>query len=185
MRLITIKLVILLSLLSIFSACSQNESSSPIIFEEGTSLLTLEEESKEVIYESLDQQNYYDGDEGLAPAELSQSIPLASEEEYHDMIEKSYIQPRIIYFGFEECPYCKSFIPKLNQLAEEAEVYYYYYDTEQRVDDSNFDSVMKHFDLHTVPLALMIDEDHVVSKVDHQSSMKEIEEFILSVPPYE
>lgn len=175
------KLVSLLCLFLIVSACAAQNQQDPVIIEEGMVILQMEEESKESIYESLDQQTYYDGGEYIATAELSHSIPLDSEAEYNDLIELSHTDAQILYFGFDDCPYCKSFIPKLNQLAKEAGINYYYYDTELRSEDDNFDEILDNFELETVPLAILLKENRAVSTINHQSSMLEIERFVLSM----
>ena len=85
---------------------------------------------------------------------------------------------KIIYLGFDECPYCHAFSPKLNQLAKEKGVTVYYYNTRKHANDSNFESAMQVYGVNKVPNAFIVKGGKPGINVNHASKMAELEAFI-------
>lgn len=151
-----------------------------VIIPEDTSFLTMSQEEKEAAYTTLDKIALYSSDT-KSPISFSMVQELSSEVAYTDFILSTQSQAKVIYLGFDECPYCKAFTPKINQLAEETETPIYYYNTRKRANDSNFETAMAMYNVETVPHAFIVKNGQVVSKINHDSSMDAIEAFFEKV----
>lgn len=191
-----VKLVGLSSMLFLLAACQQAQTSEDsnasneaqteetvelvdreVTFEEGTHLLDLDAEEKAAIYAELDEVDLYTGE--TEAQVFSQLKPVESEKAYADLLVSTNERPAIIYLGFDECPFCKVFSPKINQLASELGVEIHYYNTKERGNDATFANAMQLYNVDTVPHAFIVDGVKVGSKVNHESSMEEIEAFLL------
>lgn len=90
-------------------------------------------------------------------------VPIQNEAEYEEFVAKDITY---LYFGFDDCPYCKKFRPLLEEeLAETGETAYYY-NTKKRSDDANYDSVLETYSVAFVPLLLRLEEGIVTGSVD-------------------
>jgi len=90
-------------------------------------------------------------------------VPIQNESEYEEVVAKDIAY---LYFGFDDCPYCKKFRPLLEEeLAETGETAYYY-NTKKRSDDTNYDSVLKTYSVAFVPVLLRLEEGIVTGSVD-------------------
>lgn len=191
-----VKLVGLSSVLVVLTACNQSQMNEEsvsseetgavesvelvereVAFEDGTQLLSLDEEEKAAVYAELDEVAIYTGETDTAA--YSQLKPVESETAYAELLVSTNNTPAIVYLGFDECPFCKVFSPKINQLASELGVEIHYYNTKERGNDATFADAMQLYNVDTVPHAFIVEDVKVASKVNHESSMEEIEAFLL------
>ncbi|MGO4928580.1 TlpA family protein disulfide reductase [Fundicoccus sp. Sow4_D5] len=191
-----VKLVGLSSVLVVLTACNQSQMNEEsvsseetgavesvelvereVTFEDGTQLLSLDEEEKAAVYAELDEVAIYTGETDTAA--YSQLKPVESETAYAELMVSTNNTPAIVYLGFDECPFCKVFSPKINQLASELGVEIHYYNTKERGNDATFADAMQLYNVDTVPHAFIVEDVKVASKVNHESSMEEIEAFLL------
>lgn len=191
-----VKLVGLSSVLVVLTACNQSQMNEEsvsseetgavesvelvereVTFEDGTQLLSLDEEEKAAVYAELDEVAIYTGETDTAA--YSQLKPVESETAYAELLVSTNNTPAIVYLGFDECPFCKVFSPKINQLASELGVEIHYYNTKERGNDATFADAMQLYNVDTVPHAFIVEDVKVASKVNHESSMEEIEAFLL------
>lgn len=151
-----------------------------VAFAEGTQLLSLSDEEKESLYAEYDAIEMYS--KGTkSPISYPQITELTSDAAYTDFILASQKEAKIIYLGFDECPYCKAFTPKLSQFAQELDVPVYYYNTRKRANDPNFQTSMATYNVETVPHAFIVKNGKVVAKINHLSTMSAIEAFVKKV----
>lgn len=151
----------------------EKSSISMIAFESGQELLEESPSEKKATYESLDQIRHTDG--SLADQmSFSQIQAITSEEELAQLMKASDQEPFILYLGFDECPYCKVFSPKINQLASELDVTLHYYNTH------TFDAtaLADKLGIETVPHAFIIKDGKPVEFVNQNSDMQELEDFL-------
>lgn len=147
-------------------------------FEEGTRLLNLETDEKTAAYAELDAINIYTGETQAADA-YSHITKIESEQAYAELLVSTNEAPVIVYLGYNECPFCKVFTPKINQLASELDVEIHYYNTNERGNDATFSNAMQLYNVETVPHAFIVENAKAGSLVNHESSMEEIEAFLL------
>lgn len=174
---------IVIGLLLIFvTGCSMYKQN--IIYElldEGTiNFKSMNEKEKNEIYEELDEVTKLEDTEKKA-ADYSSFVHIDSMDDYNSIINLSDKTPVIIYFGYEECSYCQAFMPKINQLALNYDQEIYYYQINNRRQDHNFSSVMSWMGNDTVPYAVLVDKGKIVESLDHNSSVKEIEDIIKEI----
>ncbi|MGX7108959.1 thioredoxin family protein [Facklamia miroungae] len=195
------KLILLLASASLFaSACHMSDAKNQaepnkttshaektteinelVSFEEDTKLLKMEPKLKEKTYKQLDQMESYSEDPIISPHSMSNIQTIEDQKAYENVIKASYHSPQLIYIGFNECPYCRNFLPKLNQLAKELSLTYYYYNTNERVNDNNFrDLVDNYFKVSTVPQLFLIKDGQIDRKLENTNSMAELEAFLLA-----
>lgn len=191
-----LKLVGLSSMLLLLAACNQSQTTEEnsaaeetvatesvelvdreVSFVEGTELLALESEEKAEAYAELDEVDIFSGEP--ENTDYSQIKPIESEMAYAELLVSTNDTPAIVYLGFDECPFCKVFSPKINQLASELDVEIHYYNTHERGNDATFANAMQLYNVETVPHAFIVEHAKAGSKVNHESSMEEIEAFLL------
>ncbi|WP_454927291.1 thioredoxin family protein [Abiotrophia defectiva] len=144
---------------------------------DNTNIAGMSESEKASFYSSLDQITL-DTSEGLKPGEYSNIKEIITEQEYNDLILSTTDGPKIVYLGFDECPYCHAFSPKINQLAKEKGVTVYYYNTRKHANDSNFQSAMQVYGVNKVPNAFIVKSGKPGTNVNHSSKMADLEAFI-------
>lgn len=155
------------------------DPSQPIRFPENFQIKDLKPDQKADLYQQLDAITRYDGSQEPDPSSYSQVHPIESQADYEALIQASQDQPMVFVIGFDSCPYCKAFVPKLNQLAKEAQLAVYYYNTDKRQNDDNFDQVIKEvFQIQTAPHAFIVQEGKARHPLNDQSTMAEIEAFV-------
>lgn len=194
-----IKLISMTAMLLVLVACDQTPASDEnvnsqdttaestesvelvekeVTFEEGTLLLNLEADEKAEAYAELDAIDIYTGETQAADA-YSHITKIESEQAYAELLVSTNKAPVIVYLGYNECPFCKVFSPKINQLASELDVEIHYYNTTERGNDATFSNAMRLYNVETVPHAFIVDKAKAGSFVNHESSMEEIEAFLL------
>ena len=144
-----------------------------------TDLSGMENDEKESLYESYDQIDIQNRNDPFPPSQMSHLKEIDSPTQVEEIIQTSNQETQVIYVGFDDCPYCKAFLPKLDLLATSYKVDYHYYNTDQRVADHNFSFITNEFfNITTVPHAFVIKNEKIIATIDNTSSMKEIENFI-------
>ena len=78
----------------------------------------------------------------------SQIVAIENESEYEEVVAKDVAY---LYFGFDDCPYCKEFRPILEEELTETGQTAYYYNTKKRVKDVNYDEVLDTYGVAFVP----------------------------------
>lgn len=143
-----------------------------------------EAESEEASDESEESSSGEAGNNGdetqLAPIpERSQQIIMEDDKAFDKLLEDSKEKAQILYVGFEECPFCKEFVPKLNDAAEKVQVKFHYYNTDYRGQDANFGKVTGEFlQISTVPHAFLIKDGKVVEKLTSDAKEADFEAFV-------
>ena len=158
---------------------SQNNSDQVVEIDPETKFLEMTAEDKAKAYEKLDQIELTSQEIKPVP-KYSQVKAIHSAEEYQRLIDQSKEKPFIIYLGFDECPYCRAFLPKLNHLAQEFDLDIHYYNTTDREKDENFADVVNFFKVQTVPHTFIIQKGKVIDQINNNNTMKEIEAFLIS-----
>lgn len=156
-----------------------NEIDQVVKIDPNTKFLQMSPEEKAEAYKKLDQIELTSQEIEPEP-EYSQVRLIKSEKDYQALINQSKEKPVVIYLGFNECPYCRAFLPKFNHLAGEMNIDIHYYNTTDRKKDSNFSQVVDFFKVQTVPHAFIVHQGKIVNKINNQNSMEEIEKFLLA-----
>ncbi len=151
-----------------------------VIIDDNLQFLAMEPAEKAARYAEYDHINKNTLTE-VAALDFSQVEEVASEEEYNELMEKSMDEAVVLYLGFDECPYCRAFIPKLNHLAKELDVTLHYYNTNRRADDRNFNDVIQFLNIETVPHAFILQQGEIKARINHQNTMQEMENFLREV----
>lgn len=151
-----------------------------VIIDDNLQFLAMEPAEKAARYAEYDHINKNTLTE-VAALDFSQVEEVASEEEYNELMEKSMDEAVVLYLGFDECPYCRAFIPKLNHLAKELDVTLHYYNTNRRADDRNFNDVIQSLNIETVPHAFILQQGEIKARINHQNTMQEMENFLREV----
>lgn len=160
------------------TANQEDESDAIVEIDENQKFKEMDQKEKDKIYKEFDKISSSSKDERIAN-DFASVKEVKSEKAYKDLIEKSKEEPVIIYLGFNECPYCKSFIPKLSHLANEYKAEINYYNTNHREDDQNFEDVIYFFDIETVPHAFIVKDGKIQDKLNEKSKMKDMENFLI------
>ncbi|WIK67299.1 thioredoxin family protein [Globicatella sanguinis] len=151
-----------------------------VVIDDNLQFLAMEPAEKAARYAEYDHINKNTLTE-VAALDLSQVKEVASGEEYNELMEKSMDEAVVLYLGFDECPYCRAFIPKLNHLAKELDVTLHYYNTNRRVEDLNFNDVIQFLNIETVPHAFILQQGEIKARINHQNTMQEMEDFLRQV----
>lgn len=96
-------------------------------------------------------------------SENSPIVAIANESEYEEVVAKDVAY---LYFGFDDCPYCKKFRPMLEEELEETGQTAYYYNTKKRVKDANYDEVLDVYSVEFVPLLIRLENGKAVGSVN-------------------
>lgn len=187
-----VKIIILLATIGLMTACSnysaQNfeytalegleRTNGPVDIPSDTTFLTMDDASKEIIYQSLDAIGT-DANSTASPTDYSHIEAIDSEEEYIQFLQDSQEQASLLYIGFDECPWCKAFSPKINQFASEIDAPVYYYNTRTHEQDVTYANTMQSFEVETVPFVFIMDKGEPKERISHDSSMQQIEDFFV------
>lgn len=149
---------------------------APVTIPGDTSLLTMNEDAKGMIYDSLDKIGTY-AEGTQSPVDYPQIEAVQTEADYIEFLQETNDQAKLLYIGFDECPWCKAFSPKINQIASELNVPIYYYNTRAHEQDATFQGAMQTFGVETVPYVLVMEDGEAKERISHESSMEQIEQF--------
>lgn len=98
------------------------------------------------------------GNKGNSPI-----VAISNEREYEEVVAQD---ATYLYFGFDDCPYCKEFRPILEEKFTEAGQTAYYYNTKKHVNDTNYDEVLETYGVAFVPLLIKLEDGKVVGSVN-------------------
>lgn len=88
-------------------------------------------------------------------------------------------KPGILYFGFNECKYCKAFSPKIAKLGIELDVPIYYFNVRKNANSPIMTLNAVLFDFEYVPFVKAVNVVGMEDlSLDSNSSMVEIEQFL-------
>ena len=158
---------------------NRSQTDQVVSIDPETKFLKMTAAEREQAYKELDQIELTSQEIKPVP-KYSQVKEILSAEDYQKLIDQSKDNPLIIYLGFNECPYCRAFLPKFNHLAKEFGAEINYYNTSERAKDDNFEQVVSFFNVETVPHAFIVKQGKVVKQINNNNSMAEIEAFLHS-----
>lgn len=151
-------------------------------FGEDYKIQDLPENDKDEMYQTLDEIQQIQADmPGIT--EYAQIEPFDDYESFIQLMENSKQEPQVVYFGYNACPFCKAFTPKISQLAKEFDVSIHYYNTDENMGSEDFLKIVAPFSLQTVPHAFLIEDEQVIDVLNDKSTMEEIESFIEVAQP--
>ncbi|PIC95107.1 thiol reductase thioredoxin [Sporosarcina sp. P26b] len=84
----------------------------------------------------------------------------------------------VIYVGKSVCPYCQTFVKKLNKVAEETNAHIYYVNSIENADMKGVSAFRNEYDIPTVPGFIYTNGDTVNVKCDSSMSEEEIKTFM-------
>ena len=90
-------------------------------------------------------------------------VAIANETEYEEVVARDVAY---LYFGFDDCPYCKEFRPILEEKLTETGQTAYYYNTKKRANDVNYDEVLDSYGVEFVPLLIKLENGKAVGSVN-------------------
>ncbi|MBG9987454.1 thioredoxin family protein [Aerococcaceae bacterium DSM 111176] len=151
-------------------------------FGEEYKIQELSSNDKEDMYQSLDVIQKIET-EMPGITEYAQIEPFDDYESFIQLMENSKEEPQVVYFGYDACPFCKAFTPKISQLAKEFDVTINHYNTDENMGSEDFLKIVAPFSLQTVPHAFLIEDEQVIDILNDKSTMEEIETFITAAQP--
>ncbi|WP_164470856.1 thioredoxin domain-containing protein [Vaginisenegalia massiliensis] len=141
-------------------------------------ILKLDAKAKDKLYAELDQINK--DEKGKHEIHSYPTIKeIDSDKAFDEIMKQSEKESVIIYLGYDECPFCKAFSPKLTHLTQETKQTVYFYDVKKRVQDPAFRQHIDFFKVTTVPHAFIVKKGKVEATINDQSKMQDIEDFVL------
>ena len=149
---------------------------APVTISEDTTFLTMNEDAKGMLYDSLDKIGTY-AEGTQSPVDYPQIEAVQTEADYIEFLQETNDQAKLLYIGFDECPWCKALTPKINQFASELNVPIYYYNTRLHEQDATFQGAMQTFGVETVPYVFVMEDGEAKERISHESSMEQIEQF--------
>ncbi len=156
------------------------ENSQKIVLEKDINFKTMT--SKEKTYKSLDSIK---SSPQLTKkvSDFSNVLTMEDDKAFDELLELSKEEPQILYVGYDECPYCRAFIPKLNQMAKSYDKTVHYYNVHEHSADKNFSEIINsHLKIEVVPHAFIVRDGKVTREIiDSESTMKTMEEFVISL----
>lgn len=138
-----------------------------------TAFLAMDPDQKAAAYQAIDKVNQTDG-QAPGAGDYPQITVIKTETDFQDRMTQSDHDPFILYLGFDQCPYCQAFTPKISHLAKELDVTIYYYNSQ----DHDISDLAQEWQLETVPQALIIQDGQMKGRLDHLSKMQDIENFL-------
>lgn len=146
---------------------------SPLEIDPDTAFLAMDPDQKAAAYQAIDQINQTDG-QAPGAEDYPQIKVIKTERDFQDRMTQSDRDPFILYLGFDQCPYCQAFTPKISHLAKELDETVYYYNSQ----DHDISDLAQEWKLETVPQALIIQDGQMKGRLDHLSKMQDIENFL-------
>ena len=95
--------------------------------------------------------------------ENSRIVAISNETEYEEVVAQDVAY---LYFGFDDCPYCKKFRPLLEEELTETGQTAYYYNTKKRANDVNYDEVLDTYGIAFVPILVKLEDGKAVGSVN-------------------
>lgn len=159
---------------------AEGKLDAPVEIADDVAFLQMTDQEKAAAYAPLDQIEKYSAGK-KSPISYSNIVEIKDQQAYRDFSLSTQKEAKIVYLGFDECPYCKAFTPKLSQFVKEMDVTVYYYNTRKRANDQDFESVIATFNVDTVPHAFIVKNGKPIQFINHTSTMADIEAFVAKV----
>lgn len=182
------KKIVIMGLVLLLTVCQGTYSKSnysdlnPLKLKElSVNLLDLTKQEKQEAYQALDQYHQMDPPIPVDPKDQTSLDLLNGPQAYQNYKNQQSDQVYLLYLGFEDCPFCQAFVPKLNHLADRLELRIAYYNVMDHQEDADFDDLIDFLKISTVPALFLIKSDKIIGQVDHQSKMQEIEDLLQQV----
>ncbi len=86
-------------------------------------------------------------------------------------------QREIIYIGFEACPYCNYFLPKLHEVMKKYNLSFYYLNSRNIEESKEIASFRNKYNIKTVPTLFIIGEE-ITFRSNSEMTIEEIEDFL-------
>lgn len=90
-------------------------------------------------------------------------VSISDEAQYEEVVAQDVAY---LYFGFDDCPYCKKFRPILEEELAETGQTAYYYNTKKRANDANYDEVLDTYSVAFVPVLIKLEDGKAVGSVN-------------------
>lgn len=84
---------------------------------------------------------------------------------------------QIVYMGFEACPYCNYFVPKLHEVMEKHQLEIYYVNSRNQDEISEIQSFRDKYHIMTVPTLIKVTNDFDFVS-NSELTVEEIKEFL-------
>ncbi len=182
------KKIVIMGMVLLLTACQWTYSREnysdldPLKLKElSVNLLDLTKQEKREAYQALDQYHQIDPPIPMDPKDQTSLNLLNGPQAYQNYKNQQADQAYLLYLGFEDCPFCQAFVPKLNHLADRLELRIAYYNVMDHQEDADFDDLIDFLKISTVPALFLIKSDKIIGQVDHQSKMQEIEDLLQQV----
>ena len=141
-------------------------------------LSNMSAEEKETLYAQYDQVLTSDQSKPIASYDFM--TPLKDKTHFDQVVEEAD-NSTLIYFGFDECPYCRAFTPKLNVLESLYPEDIYFINTNEwhQNHPEDMDDIKEKYALETVPFLIRVDnEGNILKAANAGSSMEDIEDVL-------
>lgn len=187
------KKLITLSFLFFLVGCTQekiifNESSSPsqrqvsnaldkdISLDPDLNFKTIDTDEKLELYKELDQITT--SPTTIQPSTYSNVEILETESDLKHVLREP---ESILYFGYDECPFCKAMLPKVNQMAKSYGQTIYYINTKVFDSKETYQNIHQTLNFEYVPAMYSIKDKVATQHINAASSMETIENFFKSL----
>ena len=142
-------------------------------------LSNMSAEEKETLYAQYDQ--VLTSDQTKAIDSYDFITPLEDKGQFDQLIEDTE-DSTLIYFGFNECPYCQAFTPKLKlfQSLYPEDIHFINTNEWHQNHPEDMDNIKEKYALETVPFLIRVDhEGNILKAANGGSSMEEIEDVLM------
>ena len=87
----------------------------------------------------------------------------------------------IVYFGRPTCPYCRDFVPYLNEIATNNKLVIYYVNTDNTESDADLKKLRKDLKIERVPSLLKIEKTNESDQISYfgMNQLDNLEAFLL------
>lgn len=124
-------------------------------------------------------------EEILAKKELSEIIVYEKVIQYFEsisaqkIIDQTIPKPTFIYFGRKTCPFCRNFLPTLNNIKEKTKSHIMVLDTEDTQTDKDIKNARDMYDIKTVPSLIYLKKDNTYEKFN-TTEYEKLESWLLT-----
>ena len=176
-------ITLFLNQIHVYSEQTQNEeNSSKVVIDKDANFKTMNSTEKDKLYQSLDQIST-SPELSKEEKQFSSVVEMKGDKAFDELLEASKKESQILYVGFDDCPYCRAFIPKFNHMAQSYKMTIHYYNVTEHSSDENYSKIISEFlKIDDVPHAFIVKDGKLLSeKLDSNSTMAEMEAFISSL----
>ncbi|EUJ32894.1 thioredoxin family protein [Listeria cornellensis] len=99
-------------------------------------------------------------------------------EEILSLLNDGSKETTFVYFGRQNCPYCKKFYPKLEKVVNENRMNVYYYDTKSHKGDTDFEKVLSEYGVEEIPYLAKVKDGKIMGVLNQAQNEKEVKTFM-------